>query len=63
MPGQRKLKGSYKALGWLFPVVRPLAPNSVSTLEDVGRAMIRCGTQGYPKTVLEVQDINALGKR
>lgn len=63
MPGQRKLKGSYKALGWLFPVVRPLAPNSVSTLEDVGRAMIRCGTQGYPKTVLEVRDINALGKR
>jgi hypothetical protein len=62
MPGQRNLKGSYKALAWLYPVVRAVAPNSVSTLEDVGRAMIRCVTQGYPKQILEVRDINALGK-
>jgi uncharacterized protein YbjT (DUF2867 family) len=62
MPGQRNLKGSYKAFAWLYPVLRVVAPNSVSTLEDVGRAMIRCVTQGYPKTVLEVRDINALGK-
>jgi uncharacterized protein YbjT (DUF2867 family) len=61
MPGQRNLKGSYKALAWLYPVVRLVAPNSVSTLEDVGRAMIRCVAQGYPKTVLEVKDVNALG--
>jgi nucleoside-diphosphate-sugar epimerase len=62
MPGQRNLKGSYKALAWLYPVVRAVAPNSVSTLEDVGRAMIRCVTQGYPKQILEVRDINTLGK-
>jgi hypothetical protein len=24
--------------------------------------MIRCVTQGYPKQILEVRDINALGK-
>jgi hypothetical protein len=34
----------------------------LSTLKDVGRAMIRCVAQGYPKTVLEVRDINTLGK-
>ena len=62
MPGQRNLPGSYKALGWLFPIVRAVAPNQVSTLEDVGRAMIRCVTQGYAKQILEVRDINALGK-
>ena len=62
MPDQRNLKGSYKALAWLYPLVRAVTPNSVSTLEDVGRAMIRCVTQGYPKQVLEVRDINALGK-
>jgi uncharacterized protein YbjT (DUF2867 family) len=62
MPGQRNLPGSYKALGWLYPVLRAVIPNQVSTLEDVGRAMIRCATQGYPKQILEVRDINALGK-
>ena len=61
MPGQRNLPGLYKTLGWLYPVLRIVMPNSVSTLEDVGRAMIRCVTQGYPKPILEVRDINALG--
>jgi uncharacterized protein YbjT (DUF2867 family) len=63
MPGQRNLPASYKAIGWLYPAVRAVAPNSVSTLEDVGRAMIRCATEGHPKTVLEVRDINAAGSR
>jgi nucleoside-diphosphate-sugar epimerase len=62
MPGQRNLPGSYKALGWLYPVLKLVASNYVSTLEDVGRAMIRCGSQGYPKPILEVRDINTLGK-
>jgi hypothetical protein len=34
----------------------------VSTLEDVGKAMIRCVTDGYPKAILEIRDINALAK-
>jgi hypothetical protein len=42
--------------------MRAVAPNQVSTLRDVGRAMIRCVTQGYPKPILEVRDINVLGK-
>ena len=62
MPGQRNLPALYKALGWLYPVLRAVIPNQVSTLEDVGRAMIRCVAEGYPKPVLEVRDINALGK-
>jgi hypothetical protein len=43
-------------------MLRVTIPNQVSTLDDVGRAMIRCVTQGYPKQILEVRDINALGK-
>jgi len=39
--GQRHLPGPYKAIGWLYPVLRVVIPNYVSTLEDVGRAMIR----------------------
>ncbi len=62
MRGQKNLPGLYKALGWLFPIMRAVTPNQVSTLRDVGRAMIRCVTQGYPKPILEVRDINVLGK-
>jgi uncharacterized protein YbjT (DUF2867 family) len=62
MPGQRNLPGSYKALGWLYPVLRVVMPMYVSTLEDVGRAMIRCVVTGYPKTVLEIRDINQLAR-
>jgi hypothetical protein len=62
MPGQKNLPGFYKAIAWMYPLLRVVLPNQVSTLEDVGRAMIRCATQGYPKQILEVRDINAQGK-
>jgi uncharacterized protein YbjT (DUF2867 family) len=62
MPGQKNLPASYRAFAWLYVVLRLVAPNYASTLRDVGRAMIRCVAQGYPKTVLEVRDINTLGK-
>lgn len=61
-PGQRNLPSFYMWLGWLFPIVQLVAPNHVSTLEEVGRAMIRCVTDGYPQAILEIRDINALGK-
>jgi uncharacterized protein YbjT (DUF2867 family) len=63
MPGQKNLPWGYKAVAWLYPVLRRVAPNYASTLEGVGRAMIRCATEGYPKTVLEVRDINEAGSR
>lgn len=62
MPGQRNLPWGYKAIGWLYPLVRVVLAHQVSTLSDVGRAMIRCVAQGYPKTIVEVRDINALAK-
>lgn len=61
--GQRNLPSLYLWLGWLFPIVQLVAPNHVSTLEDVGKAMIRCVTDGYPQAILEIRDINALAKR
>jgi len=60
-PGQRNLKWGYYAIAWLYPLARLFAPNWVSTLQQVGRAMIRATIYGAPKTVLEVKDINALG--
>lgn len=59
MPGQRNLPRIYKFVAWLYPVVRVLLPNQVSTLHDVGVAMINAVLQGYPRPVLEIRDINA----
>jgi nucleoside-diphosphate-sugar epimerase len=61
VPGQKNLKWYYKALGWLYPILRVLLPNQVSTLQQVGRAMINAVVKGYPTQILEVKDINALG--
>lgn len=47
----------------LWPVVllvKLLAPNSVTTTERVGRAMLVAARRGAPKTFLENGDINAL---
>ena len=62
MPGQKKLKPWFRLFGWLYWPLRLVLPNLVSTLQDVGLAMIYCATKGYPKQILEVKDINALAK-
>ncbi len=44
----------------LFPVLRALAPNLITTTEQVGRAMIKVAKQGAPARVLSTKDINAI---
>lgn len=53
----------YKYLGWLIPIIKLIAPGSVSSLKEIGLAMINAITKGYEKHVLEVKDIIALAKR
>jgi uncharacterized protein YbjT (DUF2867 family) len=60
VPGQRNLPWGYRSLSWLYPVVRALVPNYVSTLRGVGLAMIHAAQRGYSKPILEIRDINAL---
>ena len=60
-PGQHNLKWYYATMSWFYPLLRALFPNYVSTLQVVGRAMINAALAGYPKQILEVKDINALG--
>ncbi len=59
-PGQRNAPKWYGAIAWLYPVARRLTPNYVSTMQEVGRAMINAAGFGYSKPVLEVRDIAAL---
>jgi uncharacterized protein YbjT (DUF2867 family) len=44
----------------LLPILKRLFPRSVTTTEQVGRAMIKVAREGAPKRVLESEDINAL---
>jgi len=53
---------SYKVMKPLLPVFRFLFPNYVSSLHELGLAMINVVLQGYDKKVLEVKDIVKLGK-
>lgn len=50
----------YNYLGWLLPVIRFVAPNYISTLQELGEAMINAVTKGYPKQIIEVKDIHIL---
>ena len=61
--GQKNLKGWYKAIAWIYPIGRALAPGSFCTLQEVGQAMINAAVAGSPKKVLEVRDIVALAGR
>jgi uncharacterized protein YbjT (DUF2867 family) len=42
----------------LLTLLNKIAPKYVTTTEQVGRAMIKVAKQGYPKSVLESEDIN-----
>lgn len=48
---------------FLYPVLRALFPNYVSTLKEVALAMINSVIYGYEKSVLEVKDLVELSKR
>ncbi|AWM35090.1 NAD-dependent epimerase/dehydratase family protein [Hymenobacter nivis] len=61
-PGQRNVPKSYRYIAWLYPLARLLAPAYVSTMQEVGRAMINAASAGAPKPVLEVPDIVALAQ-
>lgn len=52
----------YGVFSWMYPLLRLLFPGYVSTLKEVGVAMIHVVTKGYEKPVLEVRDIVRLAR-
>jgi len=56
------LKG-YRYITWMYPALRFLFPNYISTLEELGQAMIFVTRKGYPQSVLEVQDMVKCAKK
>ena len=60
--GLKNTLSYYKYFAWLLPLVRLLAPKHISTLKELGLAMINSATKGYEKQILEVKDILVLSK-
>lgn len=60
---QRNVSKYYKYISWLFPVIRIVLPNIITTMSQVGQAMIYAAQNGYEKNVIEVKDIKILSKR
>jgi hypothetical protein len=58
--GQVNVKGLYKVIASLYPLLRLLMPGLVSTLKEVGQAMINSALKGYSKSILEIKDIKIL---
>jgi uncharacterized protein YbjT (DUF2867 family) len=58
--GLKNTLPAVKYFSWMYPIVKVLFPNFVSTLADLGRSMIGVTRKGYPKPILEVQDIKAV---
>jgi len=55
--GQKNVKNILKPLIFVIPL---LFPKKVLTLKQVGQAMVHAVQKGYPKTVLEIEDIKIL---
>jgi hypothetical protein len=61
--GLKNTLSFYKYVGWLIPVIKLIAPKKVSSLRELGLAMINAANKGYEKQILEVQDIIVLSKK
>ncbi|MGD9836457.1 MAG: epimerase [Afipia sp.] len=55
------VQGLYVATAPLLSFLHRIAPNHVTTTEEVGRAMLGVAKHGYPKPVLEMEDIHKAG--
>ena len=61
-PGLKNTLPYYTYITWLYPVLRRLTPRYVSTLAELGQAMIYCALHGYEKKIVEVKDIHILAR-
>ena len=58
--GQKNWKKAYK---WIAKLIQVIAPKSILNMQQVGRAMIHAVIGGYPKQILEIEDIRELANK
>jgi len=61
--GQKNVPRVYGPFIFISPLIRLLMPKYVSTLKELGSAMINSVLVGYERNVLEVKDIVELAKK
>ena len=61
-PGLKNVNKYYKYIAWMYPLLRLVFPGGVSTLAELGEAMINITLFGYVKQIIEVKDIVRLAK-
>jgi hypothetical protein len=54
------IQAIYVAAAPVLTVLNRVAPKYMTTTEQLGRAMIKVARNGYPRRVLESEDINAV---
>jgi hypothetical protein len=59
-PGLKNTLKYYKYIAWLYPVFRVVFPGFVTTLAELGKAMINVTLKEYGKQFIEVKDIKKL---
>jgi len=50
----------YRVLWPFLPLLKAISPDSLTTTEQLGRAMLHAGLGNLPSGVLEMRDINRL---
>jgi hypothetical protein len=58
--GQKNWKSAYK---FIAKAIKIFAPKKILTMHEVGKAMINAVLIGYPKPILEIDDIKALAHK
>jgi len=53
---------TYKYFGWLFSIMKVIAPGMVIKLKDLAAAMINASLIGYSKNTLEMKDMKTMAK-
>jgi len=61
-PDLKNTKAYYQYFNWVEPALKIFFSNQMSTLRELGLAMINAVKKGYPKQILEVKDIKILAQ-
>jgi hypothetical protein len=60
--GLKNVQRYYAWIDFMYPFLKNVFPKYVSTLQELGMAMINAVSRGYDKSILEVGDIIKLSK-
>lgn len=61
--GQKRVLTYYKYISWLFPLIKWVFPNIISTMNQVAISMIYASQNGYERKVIHVRDIKIMAGR